>query len=110
MDMHWIGIDVSKAKPTQGVLSGLRSDPMHTGPNGDPVSGSQAYASKLAQPAIRRHLRELLHARADDVHALHQLFLRDDQRRREPDDVAVGGLGEQAVVAEQEAKLPGGLR
>lgn len=43
----------------------------------------------------------------DDVDALAQLVLVDDEGRSQSDDVAVGGLGKQSVVTEPQADLPG---
>lgn len=43
----------------------------------------------------------------DDVDALAQLVLLDDERRGQSDDVAVCGLGQQAIVTETQAHLPG---
>jgi hypothetical protein len=55
-------------------------------------------------------LRELPHAQRDDPAALHQLLFGDDQGRCETDDVAVCGFGEEAIVAQEQAEFPGGLR
>lgn len=43
-----------------------------------------------------------------DPHALLELFLRDDEWGCQPDDVAVRGLGEEALVLEPDADVPGG--
>lgn len=43
----------------------------------------------------------------DDVDALAQLVLLDDEGRGQADDVAVGGLRQQAVVTETQTHLPG---
>lgn len=43
---------------------------------------------------------------ADDANAVEQLLLVDDQRRGEADDVAVGGFGQQAAVAQPKTYLP----
>lgn len=42
----------------------------------------------------------------DDVDALSQLRLVDGKGRGQADDVAVGGLRQQAVIAEAQAHLP----
>lgn len=43
----------------------------------------------------------------DDVDAFAQLVFLDDEGRGQADDVTVGGLGQQSVVAEAQAHLPG---
>lgn len=43
---------------------------------------------------------------ADNLDACIEFFFCHDQRRREPNDVAVSGLGEQAVVFEGHAQVP----
>lgn len=43
----------------------------------------------------------------DDIDALAQLMLIDDEGWGQSDDVTVGGLGEQSVVTEAQADLPG---
>jgi|GEM_PF-2209040 len=57
-----------------------------------------------------RGLRELPHTQRDDPAAFHQLLLGDHQRRCETDNVAVRGFREQAVVTQQQAQFPSGLR
>lgn len=42
----------------------------------------------------------------DDLHRLLDLVLLDDERRGQPDDVAVRRLGQQPVVSESQAHLP----
>lgn len=42
----------------------------------------------------------------DDVHALSDLVLLDDERRGQSDDVTMGGLGQQSVVTEVHAHPP----
>lgn len=77
------------------------------------------------------NLVEVLEGRPDDLHCLHQVLLRDDQRRREPNTVSKGkscisgldsarlagrlrvhvhmrGLREHAPALEEQAQLPGG--
>ena len=43
----------------------------------------------------------------DDVHALSDLVLLDDERRGQSDDVTMGGFGQQSVVTEVHAHCPG---
>lgn len=43
----------------------------------------------------------------DDVSALANLVLFDDEGRGQANDVAVGGLGQQSVVTKAQADLPG---
>ena len=62
------------------------------------------------QPIPTKPLRELLHAHRDDAEAFPELLLGDHQGWCETDDVTVGGFGQEAVVAEQQAELPGGFR
>lgn len=51
--------------------------------------------------------KELGQGLLDDADTVHELGLGDAQRRGEADDVLVGGLGEETLVLEQEAQLPG---
>lgn len=43
----------------------------------------------------------------NNVNALAHLVLFDDEGRGEANDVTVGGLGQQSVVAKAQADLPG---
>lgn len=43
----------------------------------------------------------------DDFDALSDFVLLNDQRRGQPDDVAMGGFGEEPVIAQPQTHLPG---
>ena len=45
----------------------------------------------------------------DDLGTFLQLLFGDDQGRGKPDDVLVGGFGQQAVFLQRHTNIPGGL-
>eukprot|EP00906_Rhabdomonas_costata_P033313 RCo046943 len=60
-----------------------------------------------AQSSLRvLKLRERLRGVLDDLHALHELLLVDHQRRGQPHDVPVSGLGQQASLLHQKTEVP----
>lgn len=67
----------------------------------------QTFITQIPTQPVRAVFSEGQDGLVDDFDGLSDFILLDDEGRRQADDVAVRGLGQQPVVAEAQTHLPG---